>query len=288
MAELIQQIINGVVMGGYYILIAIGLFLVYGVLQIPHFAHGSVITLGGFITYLLVSSAGANFFVAIFICIVISVAIGIGIERGAYRPTRNAPHINAFIVALGLGVLIENILTAVFGGNQVIIQNPFVSVYDIGGVHVSSLRVFMIVICFSLVVALICFMQFTKMGKAVRAASQNREASLMVGINTEVVTAVVFGLGAAFGAVAGSLVGALFAVYPALGMSITMKGFAVLILGGLGSIRGVIVGGLIIGLAESIGSMLISSEYKDVFAFAIMIIILVFIPSGMFGGERKQ
>ncbi|MDR0884819.1 MAG: branched-chain amino acid ABC transporter permease [Clostridiales Family XIII bacterium] len=285
--ELTQQILNGLVMGSYYILIAVGLSIVFGVLSIPHFAHGSVVMVGGYVTFIFVNKLGVPFILAMLISMILCAAFGILLERSAYRPVRNAPPINAFIVALGLVMIIDNLMTSIFGANQVIIKSPFKSTYTIGSAHVTSLRLFMIGACVVLVAALIIFMKYTKLGKAVRATSQNREASLIVGINTNVVTAIVFGLGSAFGAVAGSLIGALFAVYPTMGTFITQKGFAVLILGGLGSIPGAIVGGLIIGLTENLGSMFISSEYKDVFAFLIMIIILIFKPSGLFGGKGK-
>jgi branched-chain amino acid transport system permease protein len=180
-------------------------------------------------------------------------------------------------------MVIENIVTRVFGANQVIIKNPFSAVISVGSIHIAILRIFMVSTCAVLIIALVVFMKYTKLGKAVRATSQNREASLIVGINTDIVTGIVFGLGSAYGAVAGSLIGALFAVYPSMGSFLIQKGFAVLILGGLGSISGTVVGGLLIGLTENLGSMLISSDYKDVFAFVIMIVILMFKPTGLFG-----
>jgi branched-chain amino acid transport system permease protein len=284
--ELMQQILNGIVMGSYYILIAIGLSIIYGVLSIPHFAHGSVVMLGGYFAFVLIRNFGANFVVAILISMVITAAVGIVIERLSYRPVRNAPPINAFIIALGLGMFIDNTVTAVFGANQIILRNPFTAVVTVGPIHVAVLRIFMVVTCAVLVAALVVFMKYTRLGKAVRATSQNREASLMVGVNTDIVTAIVFGLGSAYGAVAGSLIGALFAVYPSMSSFLIQKGFAVLILGGLGSVPGAVVGGLVIGLTENLGSMFISSEYKDVFAFVIMIVILMFKPKGLFGGKE--
>jgi len=284
--ELVQQLLNGLVMGSYYVLIAIGLSIVYGILGISHFAHGSVVMVGGYITFVVVSRIGLNFFAAMLVSMVLTALLGIVIERVAYRPVRNAPPINAFIIALGLGMIIDNIMTLIFGPDQVIIPNPFRSVISIGNVHIAVLRVLMIICCCVLVAVLLAFMKYTVMGKAIRATSQNREASLIMGININVVTAIVFALGSAFGAVAGSFIGALFAVYPSMGTFTVQKGFAVLILGGLGSVPGAIAGGLIIGITESLGSMLISSDYKDVFAFVIMIAVLMFKPQGLFGGKE--
>jgi branched-chain amino acid transport system permease protein len=288
MEELTLQIINGVVLGSYYILAAVGLSLIYGVLSIPHFAHGSIIMVGGYVTHMFVTRLGLNFFVSIFASMLVVAAFGLLIERVAYKPVRKAPPINAFIIALGLVMVIDNLATYIFGPNQIRIKTPLTEVLTIGHINIASLRVFLIAGCAVLTIILAIFMKRTKLGKAIRATSQNMEASLYMGVDANMVIAVVFGLGSAYGAVAGSLIASLFSAYPTMGTFITLKGFAVLILGGLGSIPGIVVGGLIIGLTESIGMMFLPSDYKDIFAFMIMIIILFIKPAGLFGVKESQ
>lgn len=282
---ILQQLLNGLVMGSYYVLIAIGLSIVFGILGISHFAHGSVVMVGGYVSYFLVTAAGLPFFGAMALSMICAAVLGILMERIAYRPVRNASPINAFIIALGLVMVMENLMTIIAGADQVIIKNNFNQVISIGGIHIASLRIFMLVISTGLVVLLFLFMKYTKLGKAVRATALNREASLIMGINTNLVIAVVFGLGSMLAAVAGTFVGALFAIYPTMSSFTVMKGFAVLILGGLGRLPGAIVGGLIIGLTESLGSMLFSSDFKDMFAFIIMMMVLMFRPNGLLGGK---
>jgi branched-chain amino acid transport system permease protein len=286
--EFTLQVINGIVLASYYILAAIGLSLIYGVLGISHFAHGSLIMVGGYMTHLFATSLGVNYFLSILIAMVVVTVLGLVIEELAYKPVRHAPPINTFIIGLGLVMVIDNLATAIFGPDQIRVKTPLTSVFKIGFVNIASLRIFMVVGCAVLTIALIIFMKYAKIGKAIRATSQNSEASLIVGINTNKVYAIVFGMGSAYGAIAGSLIAALFSAYPTMGTFLTMKAFAVLILSGLGSIPGIVVGGLIIGLTESIGMMFLPSDYKDIFAFVIMIIVLFIKPSGLFGVKEGR
>ncbi|MGL6199657.1 MAG: branched-chain amino acid ABC transporter permease [Lachnospiraceae bacterium] len=284
---IIQQLFNGVVQGSYYILVAIGLSIIYGILGISHFAHGSVTMLGGYICYLIVTNMGIGLIPAMLISMVMIAILGMVIERVGYRPLENAPPINAFIIALGIGMLIENVVQFLFGPDQVIIPNNIQGAVSIGGLLMVKLRLYLILTAIALVAALALYMKYTKLGKAIRATAQNREASILVGINTNIVKSIVFAIGSLLGGVAGSFIGTLYAVYPSMGNATVMKGFAVLILGGLGSIPGAVVGGLIIGITESLGSMFISSEFKDIFAFIIMIIVLMVRPQGLFGTKER-
>ena len=284
-----QVLVNGLVMGCYYILIAVGLSTIYGVLGISHFAHGSVSMIGGYLCYLLVSNAGVPFVLAIIISMVFSAVLGVVIERFGYRPIRtsNAPGINVFIVALGIGMLIDNLTQYFFGPDQVIIKTSLTGVVSLGSLKVSQMRLVLMAVTLVLIVLLVLYMQKTKLGKAIRATAQNRDAAVMMGINTNVIIALVFAISSAYGAVAGSFMGSLFAVYPSMGNGTVMKGFAVLILGGLGSIPGTVVGGLIIGLFEALCSFYISSDFKEIYAFAIMILVLIIKPNGLLGRKER-
>jgi len=283
MEQLIQQLLNGIVMGGFYVLVALGLTLIFGILGIPHFAHGAVAIAGGYLSYLIVTKLHFSLFPAMVVCMVVTAALGAAIERIAYRPVSHAPPINAFIIALGLLMFMETSMTLIFGPDQIMIPSSYHKVLSLGGVSLVSLRLYLLLTSIVLIVLLYVFIKYTKLGKAIRAVSQNPDASRVVGININRIRLLVFALGSALAAAAGTFIGSLFALYPSMGGNIVMKGFVVIILGGLGSFPGAIIGGMLIGITESLGGWLISSAYKDVFSFAIMILLLVFRPQGLLG-----
>jgi branched-chain amino acid transport system permease protein len=277
MNEILQQAFNGLAIGAIYTLIALGLTVVFGILGIAHFAHGSAAMSGGYLAFLLVERMGWHYFLAMAVGMVCGAVLGLLIERLAYRPVRNAPHINAFIIALGLTMVFEGANLLVFGADQVVIPTPFRQVFNFGGIAVSELRLI------SIVALLI---SQTKTGKSIRAVAQNRTAAILMGVNVEKVSMVVFAISSALGVSAGALVGALLAIAPGVGEGLAVKGFAVLILGGLGSIAGAIVGGVILGVSEAMAAGFISSAYKDVIAFFVMIVVLLFRPEGLLGKRR--
>lgn len=283
MIEILQQIINGVAIGGVYVLIALGLTTVFGILGIAHFAHGSVSMFGGYLTFFLVTGAGLPLVAAIALALVAGMALGVAIELFAYRPVRNANHINAFIVALGLTMMVEGLNLQFFGAEQVVIPTNLSRVFDIGGVTIPELRLYVILGAALLIVAMTLFVERTKTGQAIRAVAQNRDAAILMGVNVNTIPLVVFSMSTALGVAAGVMVGSLFAIAPGIGEGLVVKGFAVLILGGLGSIPGAVVGGLVLGVTEALAAGFISSAYKDVIAFAVMIIVLLVRPQGLMG-----
>ncbi len=283
MIEILQQMLNGLAIGSVYVVIALGLTVVFGILGIAHFAHGSVSMFGGYLTFFFGERLGLGFFQAMALAMVAGAMIGLLIERLAYRPVRDAPHINAFIIALGLTMMVEGINLISFGADQVVIRTPYLDVYKIGGVAVSELRLLVILTALGLVGLVAVLISRTKTGKSIRAVAQNRPAAVLMGVNVNRVSAIVFSVSSAMGAAAGALVGALLAIAPGVGESLAVKGFAVLILGGLGSIPGAIVGGLVLGVSESLAAGFISSAYKDVIAFLVMIVVLLFRPEGLLG-----
>jgi branched-chain amino acid transport system permease protein len=196
---------------------------------------------------------------------------------------RDAPHINAFIIALGLTMMIEGINLLAFGADQVVIQTPYRGVFNLGGVAVAELRLLVILTACTLIGVVALLISRTKTGKSIRAVAQNRPAAVLMGVNVNRVSAIVFSVSSALGAAAGALVGALLAIAPGVGEGLAVKGFAVLILGGLGSIPGAIVGGLVLGVSESLAAGFVSSAYKDVIAFMVMIVVLLFRPEGLLG-----
>ncbi len=283
MIEVIQQIINGVAIGGVYVLIALGLTTVFGILGIAHFAHGSVSMFGGYLTFFLVVNQGIPLIPAILIALTVGMVLGVLIEFLAYRPVRNANHINAFIVALGLTMMVEGINLKLFGAEQVVIPTDIDRVFNIGGVTIPELRLYVIVSAIALIVAMTVFVERTKTGQAIRAVAENRDAAILMGVNVKVLPLIVFAISTALGVAAGVMVGSLFAIAPGVGEGLVVKGFAVLILGGLGSIPGAIVGGLVLGVTEALAAGFVSSAYKDVIAFVVMIVVLLVRPQGLMG-----
>lgn len=283
MTEFFQQIFNGLAIGAVYTLIGIGLTIVFGILGIAHFAHGVVAMSGGYIAFILIERLGLPFFAAIALAMLAGGVFGILIERIAYRPVQKAPPINAFIIALGLTMMLDGVNLVTFGPDQIVVRTPYTHVYHFLGLVMTELRLVVMACTSFLLVAMWFFVTRTKTGRAIRAVAQNRGAATLMGVNANAVSYVVFGVSSALGVAGGALVGAMLALAPGLGESLVIKGFAVLILGGLGSIPGAVVGGLILGISESLAAGYISSSYKDVIAFAVMIIVLLFRPEGLLG-----
>ena len=281
--EILQQTINGLAIGGVYVLIALGLTTVFGILGIAHFTHGSISMSGGYLTYFLMTGYGLPLDAAIPIALAAGVLLGVLVEMLAYRPVRHANHINAFIVALGLTMMVEGINLQFFGHEQVVIPTTLSRVFDIKGVTVPELRLYVVISAILLVAAMMIFVEKTKTGQAIRAVAENRDAAILMGVNVTSIPLIVFGISTALGVAAGIMVGALFAIAPGIGEGLVVKGFAVLILGGLGSFPGAILGGTVLGITESIAAGFISSAYKDVIAFAVMIIVLLVRPQGLLG-----
>jgi branched-chain amino acid transport system permease protein len=283
MIELLQQVLNGLAIGSVYTLVALGLTVVFGILGIAHFAHGSLAMFGGYLTFVFSTTMGVPFFAAIAMAMPVGAIMGMLIERLAYRPVRDAPHINAFIIALGLTMMLEGGNLLMFGADQVIIQTPYQNVFEFGGLFVSQLRLVVFFTSVSLVALVTVLLLKTKTGKSVRAVAQNRHAAVLMGVNVNFVSSIVFAISSALGVAAGALIGALLALAPGVGESFAVKGFAVLILGGLGSLPGAIVGGLVLGVSESLAAGFLSSAYKDVISFLVMILVLLVMPQGLMG-----
>ena len=283
MTEILQQIINGIAIGGVYVLIALGLTIVFGILGIAHFAHGSVSMFGGYLTFFLAAQHGIPLALAIAIALITGMVLGVLIEVLAYRPVRHANHINAFIVALGLTMMVEGANLQFFGAEQIVIPTGATRVFSIGGVTLPELRLYVILAAATLIAAMTLFVEKTKTGQAIRAVAENRDAAILMGINVQMIPLVVFAISTALGVAAGVMVGSLFAIAPGVGEGLVVKGFAVLILGGLGSIPGAVVGGIVLGVTEALAAGFISSAYKDVIAFVVMIAVLLLRPQGLMG-----
>lgn len=280
---IVQIIINSLVLSSIYILFALGLTLIFGVMKIPNFAHGVLYALGAFMTYTLINNAGFGYVLALVGAVGVLFIMGILVERFFFRPVRDketAP----LIVALGLAFAISNIILRVWGGWPLHIPTPFTSTIIIGGASVTLHRLLIIVIGIGASLLVYLFLIRTKMGCAIRGVSQDRKASALMGISINRICLYTFGIGTALAAMAGGLVGPVFSIYPAMGDLLVVKAFAIIILGGMGSAIGAIFGGFVLGFAESFTSAYLISGYEGVIAFSIIIIVLMVKPKGLFGG----
>jgi branched-chain amino acid transport system permease protein len=296
----VQQIVNGVTLGSVYALVALGYSLVYGILKLLNFAHGDVFMIGAFIGYGVLTLFGGAvnpgipvplLLVFMFVAAMVGCsALGVAIERFAYRPLRNAPRIAPLISALGVSFFLQNSALLLFTGS--FRSYDTFSLYDgrlflpltAGPLRISPVRLLVIGSTLALMIALTLFVGRTQLGRAMRATSYDREAAAMMGIDVDRVIVVTFIIGSALAGAAGVMVGLVFdRVYHTMGFLAGLKGFAAAVVGGIGSIPGAMVGGLVIGLAESFSIAYVSSTFSDLIVFAILILVMLVRPTGLLG-----
>lgn len=281
---LIQQIANGIMVGSIYALIAMGVALIYGVMDVPDFALGAKAMLGGYVAFLMTVAVNQAYGTALIAAVVALAIVGFGVERIIFRPIAKAPPINGFISAFGLLLVIENFVLLVFGPAYRRILSPFDrQVINIFGAHLTMQRLLVVIVAVALMIGLHVLIRYTTLGAAIRASAQNRRGALLCGIHTERIAGVTMAIGSALAGIAGALIGPIAMVYPSMGDTLIVKAFVITILGGMGSIPGAILGGYILGLIEALGAMYISVDYKDAFAFAVLVLVLAVRPQGLFG-----
>ncbi len=278
-----QQLVNGIMLGAAYSLVALGLTLIYGILHIPNFAHGHKYMWAAFTSLFLVVNFHTNYWVSLVIAMVVLGFVGAGVERLVYRPLRNAPHINSFIAAIGLLLFLES-LSLIFWGADF---RRFPTLYDkpihIFGVAITLQRLLVIVAAALFIILLQVFIKRTWLGTTIEAVAQNPEGAQLVGISIDRVSSLTFGIGTSLAAAAATLIAPIFLVYPTMGAMPNLKAFVVIIIGGMGSIPGAVIGGLMLGLMEALGGGYISTDYKDLFAFGALVTFLTLRPTGLFG-----
>ena len=281
----LQQVFNGIMLGSTYAIVALGLTLVFGILHIPNFAHGHLYMLGAYVSFFLMTLYGFGFWTALVISMVTLGLIGMLIERVVYRPLQDKPHINSFISAIGALIILETSVIVFWGPQGRRIPNPYPDIIELVGITMSYQRLLVIVAAIAMIVLLQIFIKKTTPGTTIEAVAQNREGAMLVGINVNWVSSLTFAISTATAAAAASLVAPIFMISPTMGALLGMKAFVIVILGGLGSIPGAIVGGYILGILEAIGGGYLSAAYKDVYAFGALILILSIRPTGLFGKE---
>lgn len=277
-----QQALNGITLGSIYGLVALGLTLVYGILHVPNFAHGALYMVGAFASYFFMTELGVHYWIAMLMSGAVVAGLAVLSERLVFHPLRNSPPIHDKIAAIGILLFLEAVVQLIWGSDFRRMQSPYTGIFNIDGIIIPEQRLLIIAGALTLMVALHLFLKKTLLGSTIIAMAQNREGAFLVGIDANRVAMLTFAISGMLAAFAATLYAPINLVYPAMGHLVIMKAFVIIILGGMGSIPGAIVGGMIIGFAESFGGYYISTDYKDIIAFALLVLILSLRPKGLF------
>jgi branched-chain amino acid transport system permease protein len=285
---LLQHLVNGLVLGGTYALLGIGLTLIFGLMNLVNFAHGEFYTLGAYLTFATLALSGLNFFAAVAAAIVLGALAGALCERLLLAPLRGQSIDTTMLVMIGLWIALQNGELLVWGGVAKSIPHPFPTApLTLGPVSIAPLLVFVVVSALALIAAAWLLIQRTRLGRAMRATFQDRETAALMGVKIDRIHTVTFAFGSALAAAAGALLGPVFLAYPSMGDLASLKAFSVVILGGLGNLPGATLGGLILGVAEELGAGYVSSGYRDAVGFVIIILVLLLRPSGLFARAER-
>lgn len=277
-----QQVINGLTLGSIYGLVALGLTLVYGILHIPNFAHGALYMVGAFMTYVLMIDVGAPYWTAMAGSAIIVATLGILLERLVFYPLRHSPPIHHKIAAIGVLLFLEASVQVFWGADFRRIVSPYHGILRFEGLIIPEQRLLIICGAITLLIGLQYFLRKTMTGATIIAMAQNRDGAFLVGIDANRVAMMTFGISGALAAIAASLYAPINLIYPSMGNLVIMKAFVIIILGGMGSIPGAILGGMIIGFAEAFGGFYLASAYKDLISFGLLVVILSVRPQGLF------
>ena len=291
---LIRQLINGIQVGSVYALVALGYTMVYGIVKLINFAHGDFIMVGAYFSLLsipVLTAAGVPAWLSILIAMVGCAALGMLVERVAYKPLRNSPRITPLITAIAVSLLLQNLFLVIFGSAP----KPYPNIFNVpqvrlGSITISGVAVLTVVIAVLCMIALQIFVHKTKMGKVLRAVSEDKGAAMLMGINVNTTISLTFAIGAGLAAVAAVMYSAAYPlVDPYMGSMLGLKAFIAAVLGGIGILPGAMIGGFIIGIVESLTKAYISSKLADAFVFGILIVVLLVKPTGVLGknvGEK--
>lgn len=300
---LAQQLVNGLILGSIYALIALGYTMVYGILGLINFAHGEVVMIGAMVTItclnLLLGHGGADMnglllvAMSLIMAVPVCAALGYSIERVAYRPLRGAPRLAPLITAIGVSIVLQNLAMIIWGRQYVPFPNilPTAS-HTLFGATFTTLQVIIVLLAAAMMVGLMLLVNRTRLGRAMRATAQSPETASLMGVNVNTVISMTFIIGSCLGATAGVMVSANYGqAHSYMGFLLGLKAFSAAVLGGIGNLGGAVVGGLLLGIIEALGAGYIGdlthgflgSQYQDVFAFMVLILVLVFRPSGLLG-----
>ena len=273
-------------LGSVYAMVALGLTLIFGILEIPNFAHGALYMIGAFIAFFCITSLGVSYWMALVVSLAALFVAGMVIERFIFRPFYKQPHVSSFIVAVGLILILENGALVLWGADFRRISPPNSRILNLLGITVTFQRLIVIIFAALLIIAIHLFIKKTRLGAAIEATSQNRDGAQLMGINTSFVGQVTFGLGTALAAVAAVLVAPILLISATMGESVIAMAFVIIILGGMGSFIGAVVGGYVIGLLETLVSTYVTSYYVEALIFGVLVMVLAVKPTGFFGKEH--
>ncbi|MDD6135428.1 MAG: branched-chain amino acid ABC transporter permease [Selenomonadaceae bacterium] len=288
--QVLQQLVNGISLGSIYALIALGYTMIYGIIKLINFAHGDIYMVGAYIGFYAITQAQLSIVPALIISFVVTGILGMVVEKLAYKPLRHAPRISVLITAIGVSFFLEytsmyfvsptpRTFPALFGDVAI----------ELGGIVINGQQMLILGITTILMIVLTYVVHRTKTGKAMRAASFDTETAQLMGIDSDRIISITFGIGSALAAVAGVLVGVYYnSIDPLMGIMPGLKAFVAAVLGGIGILPGAVVGGLILGIVEAFVSGFVSSTFRDAAAFAILILVLLFKPTGIFGKNTKE
>jgi branched-chain amino acid transport system permease protein len=300
MDVLLQQILNGLILGSLYALVALGYTMVYGILELINFAHGEIVMLGAMVSVTVLAALAAlgvpvplALLAALAAAVLVCVSTGVLVERVAYRPLRNAPRLAPLITAIGVSIVLQN-LAMIIWGRQYLSLPPVldIEIYELAGATITNVQILIVAVAALVMAGLLLLVQRTRLGRAMRATAQNREVAGLMGVDVNRVIAATFAVGSALAAVAGLLIAAYYGIaHYNMGFILGLKAFSAAVLGGIGNIPGALLGGLLLGVIESLGAGYIGdltngflgSHYQDIFAFFILILVLIFRPSGLLG-----
>lgn len=288
MAVFLQSLISGILIGGVYALIGIGLTLIFGVMRVINFAHGDILMVGMYLTYVLFAFAKIDPFVSVLITFPLMFLFGGLLQKVFINRVLNAVAQNQILLTIGLGLIMSNTVMLIFTSDYRIITTSYSSsTFQMGrGVSVSwPLLISFLITCF-ITAVLYWFLMKTDTGQAIRATAQDRDAAQLMGINVKRMSIIAFGLGSALAGTAGALISPTYYIFPQVGSTFTLKAFVITVLGGMGSVVGATLGGVLIGITESMGAAYISSGWKDVLVFALFLLVLLLKPSGLLGKSR--
>ena len=292
MINFLSYLINGISLGSVYAIIALGYTMVYGIAKMLNFAHGDIIMVGGFTTFTVVSTMGGSPLLGVLAAVVVCTVLGVTVERVAYRPLRGASPLAVLITAIGVSYLLQNVALLIFGSNA----RQFTSVVNVpplklagGALSISGVTIVTIAACIIIMIGLMLFINKTKIGQAMLAVSEDRGAATLMGINVNGTIAVTFAIGSALAAIAGVL---LCSAYPSLtpytGSMAGIKAFVAAVFGGIGSIPGALIGGVLLGVIENLAKAYISSQLSDAIVFSVVIIDLLVRPTGILGKKISE
>jgi branched-chain amino acid transport system permease protein len=290
LSVILQQGINGIVVGGLYVLVALGLTLIYGVLVQINFAHADIVTLGAFAAYFVFQMLSGNYFIGIAVALIVGGVLGWLINAAIFAPLRQrGSELLPLIATIGISIMLQNAMLLLFGPIPYAFNTPYSSkVIRIGSLFFTLQNLLIILVSITTIALLYAFMKFTFLGKALRAVSQDRETAALMGINPNFLIMLTFIIASALAGMSGALLGPVLVLTPFAGTSVIVKAFAIVIIGGFGNVEGTIIAGLIVGLIESYTTQFLDPGLIDIAVFALLLIMLAVRPTGLVAEKRAE